>query len=418
MNEMMMGGSARVYPWSGPGSKKLKAGTRDLGYFGEVTQKELFDHSLVWAMVNPPNGNKLFYSDNVWLKFILDGRILYISKYQMASAIRWTDLYAAGAVYGKRGSGDLPVPAAGAVDQFKLVTKIETINGKPKTWPLKLQLADGANLYGNTTGDFPSDQSDWDRIWTAFFDKKWETYSWQTMNVGNTNAHTVIKERSGDGNYFATRGGGNAVLGKSYGSITGTPTTNVLWRPVLELLTDQNTALEVYEPNFFVSGGMKNSFPKLDDDGTPPVKSPINIQAYSSHQRGVQPVMETKSEQVYLLPSTGDIVLTADFTPQAELVGLRNVTLRNSAMAVPQPVVQTGREEVFVNVPGATVTLAAVTETVDAGLVSPQRLVAIRTAQSPIKDYKTKGYEPTLSFANNAQQNSPTPTFTIEADGS
>ncbi|WBF04761.1 hypothetical protein [Erwinia phage vB_Ea277G] len=416
MLEMMMGGSGRVYPWSGPGNKKLKFGTRDLGYFGEVTQAELFGNDEVWGMVKPVTGTKNNAALNVWLKFILDGRVLYTPKYPITMGTKWEDLYAAGAVYGVKGNGDAPVPAGGAVDQFRMVTKIEKIVGVNKIWPLKLQLMSGANSLINSTNDWASDRSEWDRLWTPFFAQKWETYGWQEMNQGYTNRLATIKERNGDGTNYGTRGGNNTIALKNYIAMN-TTSSSISWRPVLELINDPNMALSPYLPYFAVSGGQKNFFPVFGDDGVAPLKGVGNVRGYNSHQLGVMFGFDTKTEQVWLEPSTGKQVLTADFTDTSELVPLRNMTLRNSAMT-PQAVnVQTGREEVFVNVPQATVTLTAAVETVDAGLISPQRVVAIRTAQQPILDYTVKGYEGSVDFSNSAKQNAPTPTFTIEADG-
>lgn len=416
MLEMMLGGSGRVYPWSGPGNKKLKFGTRDLGYFGEVTQTELFGNDEIWGMVKPASGTKNNIAANVWLKFILDGRVLYTPKYPISMGVKWEDLYAAGAVYGVRGPGVAPVPAGGAVDQILMATKIEKIAGVTKVWPLKVQLMSGANTFATVANDWATDRSEWDRLWIPFFAQKWENYNWQTMNQGYVNWLATIKERTADGVYFATRGGGNNNLAKNYGTMAS-PSSSVSWRPVIELITDPNMAFNPYRPYFSVGGGMKYMFPVIDDDGVAPLKGVGNVRGYNSHQLGVVVSFETKSEQVWLEPSTGKQNLTADFTDTSELVPLRNMRLRNSAMVPPQVTTQPGREEVFVSAPQAVVTLTAVADSVDANLVSPSRVVAIRTAQKPIGDYTVKGYEGAVFFTNNAKQSSPPPTFTIETDG-
>ena len=87
-------------------------------------------------------------------------------------------------------------PASGPVDQFKVLTKYERIDGTLKLWPLKVSLIQGAN-----DGVFPSgstwdsDQSEWDVIWKKFFAEKWDPLATLPGNATTFSDVTAVRNK-------------------------------------------------------------------------------------------------------------------------------------------------------------------------------------------------------------------------------
>jgi len=111
------------FPDTGPGPSKLLRGNWNEGYFGTVSQTELFAaQELCTALAFSPT-----YVNNgsgwVWYKFIIDGKILFIPDFPVGST-SWYNLYNAGLVYGVDGTGDVPSGFSTSLkNQKKQVTK-------------------------------------------------------------------------------------------------------------------------------------------------------------------------------------------------------------------------------------------------------------------------------------------------------
>lgn len=83
----------------GPGPTTLIGGNADAGFYGEVPSSELLDGVTLASRFNltagiPHNTNE------PWLKFILDGTILYYAKKTFRYNLHWANLNAVGVVYG------------------------------------------------------------------------------------------------------------------------------------------------------------------------------------------------------------------------------------------------------------------------------------------------------------------------------
>lgn len=413
MQEMMLsGGSGMVFPWSGPGNKKLLHGTRDLGYFGQVAAADLFTDASLATLTGLTAGTLINNPTQVWHKFILRGRVIYLARYPSRTNVAWNDLYAKGLVYGVKGAGDSPLPAGGAVDQFVVLPRSELINGVRKYWPLKVALQQGANdgVYpSNST--FDSDQSDWDVLWNKFFADGWDNWTWANMNNGKT-YWFLTKERSADGAYAAVRGSTN-VTTKSRVTVA-LVSTSVAWRPRLELVTDPNVALGVYYPGFDVKGAMQ--YPLMNmADGEAPIQSVRFVQAYNSHQQKFAVSMTTIDYKVYFNASTGREAVQASTDTVDTIQGVRNVA-HVSALKPLGYQARMGKEEIFTSVPAATVNQAATVSTEDASLIAARRLVAINSAQSSKVGYRYRNVNGAVYASNGWTQSLPSPTFTIEAD--
>lgn len=89
-----LGGSA-----TGPGSSQLITGTDKDGYFGIVDSSEFPDTAELSTLTGVTAGIVLNTSVN-WLKFSIDGAILYVAQKPLRHTIGWSSIAAANCVYG------------------------------------------------------------------------------------------------------------------------------------------------------------------------------------------------------------------------------------------------------------------------------------------------------------------------------
>lgn len=416
MQEMMVaGGNGVVYPWSGPGNKKLLYGTRELGYFGTVTINELFSDSTLSKLVGlTVGGLATAGSAQLWYKFMFHGRIIYLAKYPTRTTLSWLDLYNAGVVYGVKGYGDGPVPASGGIDQFTMLTKYETVNGQRKLWPLKVALPQGANdgeLLSSSSWN--SDQAEWDVLWAKFFNDKWDpAASWAVMNF-SASMWFFTRERTTNGASAAVRGN-TSVLAKALAAYA-TATGSLAWRPKIELITDPNIALSVQYPQLTPGDGLGVPVLSLASDEANPVLGIVDVTLRNSALGMMMLSCQGMDSQIYFTPSTGGESLVSTQANEAPLVQLANV-MRSNPSLMPAYQVQTGREEVFAFVPDAQLRITATTDTADATAVSPANVLAIHGSQTGNIAYAYISVEPRVYQTTQVAETFASPTITIEPD--
>ena len=83
-----------------PGSQTPIGGDSTYGFFGEVPASELVNGEDLCALIGLTAGT-LQNSDEPWLKFALDGKILYVAKKTIKHSISWDAINAVGAVFGE-----------------------------------------------------------------------------------------------------------------------------------------------------------------------------------------------------------------------------------------------------------------------------------------------------------------------------
>lgn len=116
------------FPETGPGPTTLQKGTWREGYFGTVTQADLFAPAeLITALNVGWTANTIAAANNPWHKFIIDGKILFIPQLSLAQ-INLAAIYDAGLMYGTDDTGARPAGTGGMlartpVNQKKTVTK-------------------------------------------------------------------------------------------------------------------------------------------------------------------------------------------------------------------------------------------------------------------------------------------------------
>lgn len=145
-------------PYTGPGPQVLLKGDRELGYFGEVPDKDLITKNDLRLIVNLPGdpgsisvGNK----GGIWFKFAYKGKILYIAGTPVLLNLSWNSIYNKGLVFGVHGPGDPSI--TNPVDQyFTIKTKDENFIVRCPTITETLDDPPPTNTYNNSGAVFYS----------------------------------------------------------------------------------------------------------------------------------------------------------------------------------------------------------------------------------------------------------------------
>lgn len=221
------------FPQSGPGSKYLLTGTRQAGFFGEVSAAELFDGYEVISKINHTGATWLRHTGLKWLKHIVDGKVLFVAKEQTLSNISWNQLYESGAVYGVAGDGKYPT--AKPTSQMVVLRKTDTDGA----WTFKLRLIKGAALDPYVAANESAAATEW--INTIFnVAARLPGYSYLNFSYGGAVIDTLAQETD-NANVASslTVGSVNNIGAKTVAAKTALG----YWRPVLELINPAVTLL-------------------------------------------------------------------------------------------------------------------------------------------------------------------------------
>lgn len=251
----LISGGGGYYPDSGPGPKSLLRGDTDLGYFGRVTQEELFTgQELVTytkiAATNLSNANML------WVKFFYHGRVVYFPTQPIANSINFNTIYNAGVAFGVRGPG--PYPSVPNVEQLTFIPKTD----EDRTWQLLIRLpkitdtdigppSSGVEVtYGElyqlvpnvlvkASGSWPVGNASWDNIPEINLDRSGSMVYSCTMNSVNT----------------AQPLAGGRELKPTIMGIGRTGTYTAMgWHPMLELVSKDDYAFDVEDVATLLEG--------------------------------------------------------------------------------------------------------------------------------------------------------------------
>ena len=219
---------------TGPGSQALVGGTLENGFFGEVPASELINGVHLASALKLTAGTAQ-HTNEPWLKFALDGKILYVSKKPLRHSISWDALNAVGAVIG----ADL------AVAGFKV----------------KVRLLSGANTNPSTAAngsfDHPGTHGcEWNRLMYRISAKPFGHASNTLASEGITEgdwasyseADLVTHSSGGNGSYQWCQETGTTDITRVYLGFFGVSHLNQLtssgssaycgWRACLELVRD------------------------------------------------------------------------------------------------------------------------------------------------------------------------------------
>lgn len=234
MFEMIMGGPPLVKD-TGPGPGKLIAQYNETpikytGYYGRLTDDQFSTYSAVITKTIPTWGT-LPSGGSGWMKFLIDGKILFIPVYPITTqTITKGALYSSGVVYGVSGPGPKPASVS-PVNQLKIIE----IQG----YQFIVRLLSGAatdptNITNaGVTGSPLTKPSEWDRLMLNALPGSYANQ--QGPKYGRIDVHksnVLVKEWStqivSNEPYVLSRS--EATASSGYTGIS------FLWIPVLELV--------------------------------------------------------------------------------------------------------------------------------------------------------------------------------------
>lgn len=152
MRELLLSTSAvRVYPPipdNGPGPSTLRKfdEVSGDGYFGQTTTAELFTVEEVetkakTTLIGTPQNRSVL---DLWGKYIINGKILYIPKVTVRTGVSWANLYSAGFMYGTDNNGTYPFTTNANFDVVPLtpvnqLTTIQKTSSDGSVWTFKIR---------------------------------------------------------------------------------------------------------------------------------------------------------------------------------------------------------------------------------------------------------------------------------------
>lgn len=220
----------------GPGPSELIGGDPNAGFFGEVLSSDIINGLDLANRIGLVSGTAQ-NSDIPWLKFVLDGKLLFIPKKTLRTLISWNQINAVDAVY-----GDREIVINNYLFKIRL---IKTIN--PKITVIDSALVNGADKA--ITHD-----SEWNRLMYPICEEignyhktsqkgpNWANYSVTELNVGGGNSLSSLswcQERDSIDNTKSLLRGSTSdsgVTGSSWGYAWENTNKNYGWRPLLELV--------------------------------------------------------------------------------------------------------------------------------------------------------------------------------------
>lgn len=123
MNEIWTIAGRKVGPILplGPGPQELIAGTLTYGYFGTLSEAELFSAQGLADALGITQGVTI-EGAVIWHKFVHDGKVKYLPQTQLRYSCSWQAIYNAGAAYpAAAGTGAFP-PPGNPVNQARILT--------------------------------------------------------------------------------------------------------------------------------------------------------------------------------------------------------------------------------------------------------------------------------------------------------
>lgn len=220
-----------------PGPQQVIAGDKNYGFFGEVPVTELWSGDGLSKLLGVTEGGRQ-YDNEPWLKFVLDGKIIYKSKKPFRHSISWNHLHEMNVVFG----GKVIEDAQGNQYKVRLMKGALTDpskDGDPdkgakySEWnklmlPIHKQAKDKS--WKHPTYVEPEVPTNWDINYTdkdlvTYYDQGRGSYQWcqETPAADSKNRERVVRGYQGVSRFHTVN---NSISSEIYG-----------WSPVLELIT-------------------------------------------------------------------------------------------------------------------------------------------------------------------------------------
>lgn len=234
-----------TFPESGPGTKVMKFGSLEAGYFGTVPESELFNKIGFYNAINdgetPDVGTIHALTNDVYFKFAYKGRFIFVPGQPLVDNVNWMDIYGKGSVYPPFAPEHFIPVGTPEVDQK---TRILTVKEGTKTWQLKPRLAAASKLDPNPEPTYyePNPGGEW---WDLFRHTtkvgsaatgQWDDKPHLGQSVLNEWLITTWMEKTNPKSYLYTP---KIHVAAQYDKAS-TDRRNLCWRPVLEVVNDLN----------------------------------------------------------------------------------------------------------------------------------------------------------------------------------
>lgn len=243
---MLVNSKRKIYLSSGPGPSELIGGDEDAGFFGEVPADDFITGDQLASVLMLTEGTSQ-NSTTPWLKFVLDGRILFIPKKTIRHSLTWHTLYYNGCVFGNE--IDNKPPLTFVVEQNR------TINVKGYYFRVRLMkgslLDPYAGVLDTTDNESPETiGSEWNRLMysvsvaptPSLTNEKWASYTLAELGISSgTGQSTLCQETIENYNTQRLVRGYYGIQNSNYTEYNNSSTI-LGWRPVLELLQDDINA--------------------------------------------------------------------------------------------------------------------------------------------------------------------------------
>ena len=136
-----------TFPESGPGTKVMRFGSLEAGYFGIVPESELFNKVAFYNAINDGSeanvGDLAPESPGFYFKFAYKNRFLFVPATPLIDNISWLAIYNKGGLYGPTQQTHNVPDGTVKVDQSQ---RIINVKEKSKLWQLKPKLASASQL--------------------------------------------------------------------------------------------------------------------------------------------------------------------------------------------------------------------------------------------------------------------------------
>lgn len=220
----------RYFPDSGPGSKTLVAGNENLGYFGRVTDGQLYGLNEFNYAVPTPGAEITIPVDTTfgWYKFIRQGKILFLASIPVKNSVSWNQLYESGVLYGTADIG--LYPTATQTYQRKVVVKQDISDGR--YYEMIARTPTGTKDDPYTASDFGSVGSNEISDFYPFIRDR-QLVDPTTSIIQNMLASNVLTINTNSGNIVQCM---NRSLTTAANVNKSSVTTTLYWRPILELI--------------------------------------------------------------------------------------------------------------------------------------------------------------------------------------
>jgi hypothetical protein len=218
-------------PYTGPGPTTLQSGTWERGYFGLCTAAEVALTQEVRDVVGVGTINN---TNDVWAKWILKGKILFVPIRHILTGVSWNQIYSAGCMYGVAGNGPATGHGLTGADQLKILSKGE------HDYIIRTPRCQTSVDYSYNTGVTKDYDSEWFHLFTSLYN---QGQPFPCNDVASFDASTYFVQASAPNTFFAEFTGANAACqyAQTPGQIfapggTSPRATLLYWRPILELV--------------------------------------------------------------------------------------------------------------------------------------------------------------------------------------